>query len=134
MSASTSARDHNRDRTLFLTAYGWKGYSQVCLYPRWRRISLLWWASLAQILNFGSANDLAGTVVMGKDYITGSTAGGGTSANFDGTSFEGTNYAWVFRAYGSAYLFTNEIAMNPSNASYPAIGGLQEHHLRHGPA
>jgi len=73
-------------------------------------------------LNFGSANDLAGTVVMGKDYITGSTAGGGTSANFDGTSFEGTNYAWVFRAYGSAYLFTNEIAMNPSNASYPAIG------------
>jgi hypothetical protein len=66
------------------------------------------------------ATDTSGTVILGKDYLTGTT--GEFSADFHGTSFEGTDYVWAFRGFDQGSLVTNGIYLNPASSSAPAIG------------
>lgn len=70
--------------------------------------------------NTTTPNDLAAAVIMGKDYLTGVL--GESQADFSGTSFEGTNFAWVFRAFNQTNLVCNAIVLNPTSPSAPAIG------------
>lgn len=67
-----------------------------------------------------AANDNSGAIVMGKDYLTGAT--GETTADFHGTSFEGTNFAWIFRTFNQVNLSLTDISANPASSSSPAIG------------
>lgn len=71
-------------------------------------------------IGIGSPSDTSGTVVMGKDYLSGAV--GETTADFHGTSFEGTNDVWVFRTYSQIQLKTFGIYANPSDNVHPAIG------------
>lgn len=66
------------------------------------------------------ATDTSGAVVLGKDYLTGEI--GETSADFHGTSFEGTGFAWVFRSFGQVNLSLADVSANPSSSNAPAIG------------
>lgn len=72
--------------------------------------------------NTTSYNDNSGSVCIGKDYLTGSTSGGAAEADFYGTSFEDTNYGWVFRGFEQASIEAHYTSMNPSNCSVPGIG------------
>lgn len=53
--------------------------------------------------NQGADNDNIGVVVLGKDYITGTTGSVG-NVNFDGIDFEGSMYIHQFRCYGQFIL------------------------------
>jgi Pectate lyase superfamily protein len=77
-----------------------------------------------------SPNDAAGSVILGWDYLTAAT--GSTSADFHGTSFEGTDYAWAFRAFDADYVETYNIAMNPSDGSHPALGVYKNTNFKNG--
>lgn len=68
----------------------------------------------------GSPNDLAASVILCKDYLT--SAHGSCDAEFFGTSFEGTDFAWIFRAFDQVNLATYSISINPTSGSTPAIG------------
>ena len=67
-----------------------------------------------------AAVDTSGAIVMGKDYLSGAT--GESSADFHGTSFESTNFAWVFRTFNQINLSLTGISANPASSSSPAIG------------
>jgi hypothetical protein len=67
-----------------------------------------------------SPADSSGAVILGKDYLTGTTAE--ATVDFHGTSFEGTDYAWLFRTFWQSNLTCIACNLNPADGSHPAIG------------
>lgn len=67
--------------------------------------------------NQGADNDLIGSVVLGKDYITGAVGGVG-NVNFDGIDFEGSHYIHGIRSFDQVNLMvTNSSFLSTSLAT-----------------
>lgn len=80
----------------------------------------VWGGQLGAGIGRSSTCDACGAIVLGKDYLTAAT--GETTMDVYGTSFEGTNDTWIFRAFNQVNLNTYGVYANPSDVSHPAIG------------
>lgn len=80
-----------------------------------------WGGQLGGGVNNGGDNDNNGTIIMGKDYLTGSTSGE-SSIDIVGTSFEPTNNVWAFRTYNQVKISIYGAYFNPASTTHKAIG------------
>lgn len=83
-----------------------------------------WGGQLSAGWNLASPDDTKGVVILGKDYITGTT-GGVSHFMLDGFDVEGFQYNWFIRAYDEVQISLRGLGLQPNNSSRYAIGFLK---------
>lgn len=81
-------------------------------------------------LGFSAVQDAYGTIVMGQDWLSGST--GESSCEFHGVSFEGTEWIWIVRQLDTGPVGFFGCQFNPTQSNAPAIGLFKTSNAKNG--